>query len=38
MTRGFLVNKKDSVITLLDPGKAGDEIIVVGKKRICKFV
>lgn len=33
MTRGFLVNKKDSVITLLDPGKAGDEIIVVGEKK-----
>jgi altronate dehydratase len=32
MTRGFLINKKDTVITLLDTGKAGDEIVVVGEK------
>lgn len=33
MTRGFLINKKDSVVTLLDGGKAGDEITVVGEKK-----
>ena len=32
MTRGFLINKKDSVITLLGSGKAGDEITVVGER------
>lgn len=32
MTRGFLVHKNDSVVTLLEPGKAGDEIILVGEK------
>lgn len=32
MTRGFLINKKDTVITLLDAGKAGDDIVVVGEQ------
>lgn len=27
------MNEKDSVITLLEPGKAGDEIVVAGAKK-----
>jgi hypothetical protein len=33
MTRGFLIDKRDAVITLLEPGKVGDEIIVVGERK-----
>ena len=32
MIRGFLIHKDDSVVTLLDPGKTGDNIIIVGEK------
>lgn len=36
MSRGLLINKNDSVLTLLDPGKAGDEVIVIGvKTNLC---
>jgi altronate hydrolase len=33
ITRGFLIHKNDSVLTLLDPGKPGDKIKIVGEKK-----
>jgi hypothetical protein len=33
ITRGFLIHKNDSVLTLLDPGKPGDKIRIVGEKK-----
>jgi hypothetical protein len=31
MVRGFLLNENDSVLTLLDSGKVGDQLTIVGK-------
>lgn len=33
MIRGFLIHKSDSVLTLLETGKVGDETIVVGEEK-----
>jgi altronate hydrolase len=33
MIRGFLIHEKDSVLTLLEPGKTGDEVILIGEKK-----
>ena len=31
MVRGFLIKENDSVLTLLDPGKVGDKLTIVGE-------
>jgi hypothetical protein len=37
MTRGFFIHKNDSVVTLLDSGKAGDEITLIGEKTFLQL-
>lgn len=37
MTRAFLIHKNDSVVTLLEPGQAGDEITLIGEQTFLQL-